>query len=76
MVWYRNETAIIKRKINEVTFYNKSSPASLGVQDTLVLQNMQPSDSDITIASWLQMLAKRTGTRISPSQFQVYVSSI
>ncbi|MCI4380730.1 hypothetical protein PGIGA_G00243300 [Pangasianodon gigas] len=45
MVWYRNDTAIIKRKINEVTFYNKSSPASLGVQDTLVLQNVQPSDS-------------------------------
>lgn len=45
IVWYRNITAVIKRKFNEVTFYNKSSPASLGVQDTLVLQNVQPSDS-------------------------------
>lgn len=45
MVWYRDSTAIIKRKANEVTFYNKSSLASLGVQDALVLQNVQPSDS-------------------------------
>ncbi|KAK2841229.1 hypothetical protein Q7C36_012808 [Tachysurus vachellii] len=45
MVWYRNDTAIIKRKLNDVTFYNKSSPASLGVRDTLVLQNVQTSDS-------------------------------
>ncbi|XP_017324132.1 uncharacterized protein LOC108265860 isoform X2 [Ictalurus punctatus] len=47
VVWYKNETAIIKRKYNDVTFYNKSSPASLGVQDTLVLQNVQPFDSGI-----------------------------
>ncbi|XP_053360819.1 uncharacterized protein LOC128530750 [Clarias gariepinus] len=45
IVWYRNDTAIIKRKNVEVTFYNKSSPASLGVHDTLVLLNVQPSDS-------------------------------
>ncbi|XP_027022346.2 uncharacterized protein LOC113655790 isoform X2 [Tachysurus fulvidraco] len=45
MVWYRNDTAIIKKKLNDVTFYNKSSPASLGVRDTLVLQNVQTSDS-------------------------------
>ncbi|KAK3540337.1 hypothetical protein QTP70_029577 [Hemibagrus guttatus] len=45
MVWYKNETAIIKRKFNDVTFYNKSSPASLGVRGTLVLQNVQTSDS-------------------------------
>ncbi|TSN76515.1 Transcription factor 15 [Bagarius yarrelli] len=45
MVWYRNETAIIKKKINDVLFFNNSSPASLGVQDTLVLQNAQPSDN-------------------------------
>ncbi|KAF4072419.1 hypothetical protein AMELA_G00262920 [Ameiurus melas] len=47
VVWYKNETAIIKRKQNDMTFYNKSSPASLGVQDTLVLQNVQPIDSGI-----------------------------
>ncbi|XP_058245546.1 uncharacterized protein LOC131352966 isoform X1 [Hemibagrus wyckioides] len=45
IVWYRNETAIIKRKVNDVTFYNKSSPASLGVRGSLVLQNVQTSDS-------------------------------
>lgn len=45
MVWYRNDTAIIKRKLNDVIFYNKSSPASLGVRDSLVLQNVQTSDS-------------------------------
>lgn len=45
IVWYRNKTAIIKRKYNDVTFYNKSSPASLGVRGSLVLQNVQTSDS-------------------------------
>ncbi|KAF7695460.1 hypothetical protein HF521_007183 [Silurus meridionalis] len=43
----RNETAIIKRNVNTVTFYNKSSPASLGVQGALVLQNVKPSDSGL-----------------------------
>ncbi|KAL7828724.1 hypothetical protein SRHO_G00323580 [Serrasalmus rhombeus] len=33
------------QKNNEVTFYNKSSPASLGVHEALVLQQVQPYDS-------------------------------
>ncbi|KAL6459061.1 hypothetical protein MHYP_G00325330 [Metynnis hypsauchen] len=45
IVWYRQNIAILKRKNNEVTFYNKSSPASLGVREALVLQQVQPYDS-------------------------------
>uniref|UniRef100_A0A4W4DSA7 Ig-like domain-containing protein n=1 Tax=Electrophorus electricus TaxID=8005 RepID=A0A4W4DSA7_ELEEL len=45
IVWFKDSIAIIKRKSNEVTIYNNSSPASLGVRETLVLQNVQPLDS-------------------------------
>ncbi|KAI4885595.1 hypothetical protein NFI96_013027 [Prochilodus magdalenae] len=45
IIWYRNNTAIIKRKNNSMTFYNKSSPASLGEGEALVLQQVKPYDS-------------------------------
>ncbi|XP_072537691.1 uncharacterized protein [Salminus brasiliensis] len=45
IVWYRNNIAVIKRKNNDVTFYNKSSPASLGVKESLVLRQVQPNDT-------------------------------
>ncbi|XP_076845690.1 uncharacterized protein LOC143490982 [Brachyhypopomus gauderio] len=45
IVWFRDQTAIIKRKSNEVTFFNNSSPASLGVRESLVLRNVQLFES-------------------------------
>ncbi|KAK2841228.1 hypothetical protein Q7C36_012807 [Tachysurus vachellii] len=72
MVWYRNDTAIIKRKLNDVTFYNKSSPAFLGVRDTLVLQNVQPSDS----GHYQCFLATDTGQKDRHSDVSLTVSGV
>lgn len=72
LVWYRDVTAIIKRKLNNVTFYNKSSPASLGVQDTLVLLNVQPSDSGY----YQCFLAAEVGQKDRQSYVSLTVSGV
>lgn len=72
IVWYRDSTAILKRKVNEVTFYNKSSIASLGVQDSLVLQNVQPFDS----GNYQCFLAADVGYKDRQSYVSLAVSGV
>ncbi|XP_022526720.2 protein turtle homolog B [Astyanax mexicanus] len=69
VVWYRDNSAIIKRKNNDLTLFNNST-ASLGVKESLVLWRVKPYDS----GKYQCFLAADIGAKDAKSQVTLTVS--
>ncbi|KAG9270883.1 hypothetical protein AMEX_G15889, partial [Astyanax mexicanus] len=71
VIWYRDNSAIIKRKNNDLTLFNNST-ASLGVKESLVLWRVKPYDS----GKYQCFLAADIGAKDAESQVTLTVSGI
>ncbi|XP_026101034.1 uncharacterized protein LOC113072103 isoform X1 [Carassius auratus] len=70
IMWYKTESPIIKRKNQEYTYYSNVTSFSLGLDEALVLHNVQSSDS----GEYKCYLAAEVGGRNDQSSIRLNIS--